>query len=166
VIVGDLASVAADAVVRPTNGSLDAITPALRRLDAAAGPRFVEECRVRRELGVGAAVVTTAGDLAAELVVHAVIASSAEPVTAAGVRCAATAALHQAAQWRIGTLAVPPLGAGPGQLPFDQAAAVLLAALAEHGSATDHPASVVIVVSTDVEREAFEARLAGGGLLA
>ncbi|HXY69963.1 MAG TPA: macro domain-containing protein [Gemmatimonadales bacterium] len=158
----DLASAAADAVVRPTNGNLDAITPALRRLDLAAGPTFRDLCRVQRELGVGAAVVTPAGDLAAELVVHAVVMTRAEPVTRDGVRRAAEAALRQAEQWHIATLATPPLGTGAGQLSLDDAAATLLAAVWEHGRNAGHPSTVAIVVETDAERDVFEARLARG----
>lgn len=158
----DLASAVADAVVRPTNGNLDAITPALRRLELAAGPQFREACRVQRELGVGAAVVTPAGDLPAELVVHAVVMTSAEPVTRAGVRRAAEAALRQADQWHIATLATPPLGTGAGQLGLDDAAETLLGAVLEHGRNAAHPATVVIVVETDAERDVFEARLARG----
>jgi O-acetyl-ADP-ribose deacetylase (regulator of RNase III) len=164
VVVGDLASVVADAVVRPTNGSLEATTPALRRLELAAGPRFREVCRVQYELGVGAAVVTPAGDLSVELVVHAVVMSAAEPVTLAGVRRAAAAALRQAAQWQIGTLALPPLGTGAGQLTIEQSAEALFLALDDVGSDVPAPASVVVVVETDAEREIFEARLAGGSL--
>ena len=163
-IVGDLASVAADAVVRPANGNLEAITPALRRLELAAGPRFREFCHAQRELGVGAAVVTPAGDLPAELVVHAVIMTRAEPVTASGVRRAAESALRQAAQWHIGTLAVPPLGTGAGQLAAEDAAATLLDVIWQHGRTADHPATVVVVVETDAEREIVESRLAGGSL--
>ena len=158
----DLASAVADGVVRPTNGNLDAITPALRRLELAAGPAFRSACRVQRELGVGAAVVTPAGDLPAELIVHAVVMSSVEPVTRAGVRRAAEAALRQAAQWHIATLATPPLGTGAGQLSLDDAAETLLGAVLEHGRHAEHPGTVVIVVETDAERDVFEARLARG----
>ena len=162
VVVDDLASVAADAVVRPTNGNLEPITPALRRLELAAGPRFRDVCHVQRELGVGAAVVTAAGDLPAELVVHAVIMSTIEPVSKAGVRRAVAAALRQSEQWSIGTLALPPLGTGAGQLSLDDAAETLLGAVLEHGRNAAHPATVVIVVETDAERDVFEARLARG----
>lgn len=163
-IVGDLASVAADAVVRPANGNLEAITPALRRLELAAGPRFREFCHAERELGVGAAVVTPAGDLTVELVVHAVLMTRQEPVTEAGVRRAAEAVLRQAAQWHIATLALPPLGTGAGQLAIEDAADTLLDAVWEHGRNAEHPATVLIVVETDAEREVLEARLAAGGL--
>jgi len=163
VVVGDLASVAADAVVRPANGNLETITPALRRLELAAGPSFRRFCHAERELGVGAAVVTTAGDLTVELVVHAVIMTRLEPVTRAGVRRAAEAALRQAAQWHIATLALPPLGTGAGQLATEDAAAAVLDAVWEHGRAAEHPSTVIIVVETDAEREIFESALAGGG---
>ncbi len=164
VVVDDLASVAADAVVRPTNGNLEAITPALRRLERAAGPRFRELCHVQRELAVGAAVVTSGGDLPAELVVHAVIMARGEGVTGSGVRRAVAAALRQAAQWQIGTLALPPLGTGAGQLSAEEAADALLEVLVEHRRNADHPANVFIVVGSDLEREIFEARLARGSL--
>ena len=161
-IVGDLATVAADAVVRPANGNLEAITPALRRLELAAGPAFREFCHAQRELGVGAAVVTTAGDLSVELVVHAVIMTRAEPVTVAGVRRAAEAVLRQAAQWQIGTLALPPLGTGAGQLSTEDSAEALLDVVWEHGRNAGHPSTVVIVVESDADRQIFETRLAGG----
>ena len=164
VVVDDLASVAADAVVRPTNGNLEAITPALRRLELAAGPRFRDLCRVQRELGVGAAVVTPAGDLAAELVVHAVIMTRSEAVTKTGVRRAVVAALRQSELWHIGTLALPPLGTGAGQLSSEDAAEALLPALEEHVRNAEHPVNVFIVVETDLEREIFETRLARGSL--
>jgi serine/threonine-protein kinase len=162
VVVDDLASVTADAVVRPTNGNLEAITPALRRLELAAGPRFRDLCHVQRELGVGAAVVTPAGDLPAELVVHAVIQTSFESVSKAGVTRAMAAALRQSEAWHIATLALPPLGTGAGALSLEDAADAVLPALAEHLKAAEHPANVLIVVETDVEREIFETRLARG----
>ncbi len=164
VVVDDLASITADAVVRPTNGNLEAITPALRHLELAAGPRFRELCHVQRELAVGAAVVTSGGDLPAELVVHAVIMARGEGVSGSGVRRAVAAALRQAAQWQIGTLALPPLGTGAGQLSAEEAADALLEVLVEHGRNADHPANIFIVVGSDVEREIFEARLARGSL--
>ncbi len=164
VVVDDIASVSADAVVRPTNGNLEAITPALRRLELAAGPRFRDLCRVQRELAVGAAVVTAGGDLPAELVVHAVIMARGEGVSKSGVRRAVEAALRQSAQWQIGTLALPPIGIGAGQLSAEDAADALLPAIEEHVRNADHPANVLIVVETDLEREIFETRLARGSL--
>jgi O-acetyl-ADP-ribose deacetylase (regulator of RNase III) len=87
-----------------------------------------------------------------------------EPVTPAGVRRAAAAALRQAGQWQIGTLALPPLGTGAGQLTVEEAADALRLALGDIAPDAGHPANIVVVVETDAEREIFEARLAGGSL--
>lgn len=157
VVVGDLASTVADAVVRPANIRLEPIHPALRRLDEAAGPRFQEQCRVQRELGVGAAVVTRAGDLPAEFVIHAVIGTSPDTVSADGVRRAVNAALWQSAQWQIQTLAFPPLG--EGTLSAQSSAAAIVPAIREHQRNADYPATVLIVVSSNAERDIFVASI-------
>ena len=73
IVVDDLAFLAVDAVLRPTNEALDPITPTLLRLDRAAGEAFQRQRRVHTPLDAGAAVVTGAGDLAADYVVHVVI---------------------------------------------------------------------------------------------
>jgi O-acetyl-ADP-ribose deacetylase (regulator of RNase III) len=90
--------------------------------------------------------------------------TSFEPVSKAGVRRAVAAALRQSEQWHIGTLALPPVGTGAGQLSVEDAAEALLPALEEHLRNAEHPANVFIVVASDVEREIFETRLARGSL--
>jgi len=160
VVVGDIASVAADAVVRPANTRLEPITPALRRLEEAAGPRFQEQCRIQWELGVGAAVVTRAGELSVEFVIHAVIGTDESTVTADGVRSAVAAALWQSQQWQMEAVALPPLG--QGQLSAQASADAMVPPIVEHLRNADHPATVLIVVTTDQEREIFAARAGPG----
>ncbi len=162
VVVGDLASTVADAVVRPATTRLEPITPALRRLDEAAGPRFQEQCHVQWELGVGAAVVTRGGDLAAEFVIHAVIGTSPDDVSADGVRRAVDAALWQSRQWQMQTLAFPALG--QGALSTQASAATIIPPIREHLRNAEHPATVLIVVTNDAEREIFAATIGPGDL--
>ncbi len=149
-VVGDLASVAADAVVRPANTRLEPLTAALRRLDTAAGPRFVEQCRLRHELPPGAAVVTGAGALAAEFVVHVVLGAGEDAVTIDTVRRAMEAALWQCTQWQIATLACPVPAAG--NLAPQAAVSTLLNTVRAHMRNADHPATVLIVTASDTER--------------
>ncbi len=159
-VVGDLASVAADAVVRPTNTWLQPLLPALRSLDAAAGPQFAEQIRLQRELAVGAAVVTGAGDLAAEFVVHAVIGTEADAVTADGVRRAYGAALWQCTQWQITVLATPVPAAG--NLAPSLAVQTVAEAVRAHVRGSEHPASVLLVVPDQIEADTLNARLGQG----
>jgi len=154
VVVGDLASVPADAVVRPATTWLEPLTAALRRLDDAAGPRFQEQRRPSRELPTGSAVVTGAGDLAAEFVVHVVLGATEEDVVADAVRRATEAACWQCTQWQIQTLAAA--------VPPGDTLATMAGALRSHMQNATHPANVLFVVATAAEAETLKARLGQG----
>ena len=162
VVVGDLTAVQADAIARPATTRLEPLTPALQRLDAAAGPAFVEQRRLRRELPAGAAVVTGAGDLPVEFAVHLVLGAAEDAVTTDTLRRALEAALFQCIQWRIETLALPLPAAG--NLAPEGAAQVTLDVLREHMRNARHPANVLVVTATDAERDLVTARIGQGGL--
>lgn len=157
VVVDDLAFVSADAIIRPATTLLEPTTPALRRLEQVGGEKFWAPLRTPRELVVGAAVVTDGGDLTAELVIHAIIRSATEPVSRDGVRRALTAALHQAATWRLEHLATPLLGIGAGNLTLEDAADVMGAVLTALPGYGGFPREVTVVVESDEERQVVEA---------
>jgi O-acetyl-ADP-ribose deacetylase (regulator of RNase III) len=159
VVVDDLAFVVADALVRPATTLLEPTTPSLRRLEQVGGERFREGLRVERELAVGSAVVTAAGDLTAELVIHAIIRSATEPVTRGSVRRALTAVLQRAADWQLAHLAVPPLGIGAGNLDLEESAGAMAGPLTALTQGTAFPRDITIVVESDRERAVFEAAL-------
>jgi O-acetyl-ADP-ribose deacetylase (regulator of RNase III) len=159
VVLDDLAFVEADAVVRPATTLLEPTTPAIGRLDEAAGTSFTTQLRETRALVVGAAVVTGAGDLAAELVIHAIIRSATEQVTPLAVRRAWTSVLQRASAWELAHIATPPLGTGAGNLSTEVAAETMVAVLTETDTGTAYPRDVTIVVETDEERSVFEAAL-------
>ncbi len=157
VVVDDLAFVPSDAVVRPATASLEPTTPALRRLEQVGGPAFHAHLHVQSDLDIGAAVVTGGGDLAAEFVIHAVIRSADQPVTAGGVRRALVSVLQRAADWQLGSLTLPPLGTGAGNLSVEDAARIMVDVLAEaQRQGATYPHDVCIVVESDDERELFE----------
>jgi O-acetyl-ADP-ribose deacetylase (regulator of RNase III) len=158
VVVDDLAFVVADAVVRPATTLLEPTTPGLRRLEQVGGAAFWEGLRVERELAVGSAVVTAAGELAAELVIHAVIRSAAEPVSAQSVRRALTAVLQRATDWQLAHVAMPPLGTGAGNLSLEDAATAMAGPLASVVPG-GFPREITVVVESDDERRVFEAAL-------
>ena len=160
-VTGDLASVAADAVVRPATTRLEPLTETIQRLDAAAGPRFAEQVQVRRELPPGAAVVTAAGELPFEFAVHLVLGTAADTVTTDTVRRAMEAALWQCTQWHIEVLACPiPVA---GNLAAEAALGAVLEPLREHMKKADYPATVLIVAANDSELQIASARIGQGG---
>lgn len=156
VVVDDLASVDADAVVRPSTDKLEPTSPALRQLERIGGPGFQRQLETAVQLTVGAATVTGGGDLPAEFVIHAIIRSVTEPVSRTGVRRALTSALQQAQAWQFQAVAIPPVGVGPGNLPLEDAAAILCDVLHSHLRTQEFPSEVKIVVETDEDRIVFE----------
>ncbi len=157
--IADPATVAAGALLRPVASDGSAVTPAMRRLEQAAGEELVEQLARVGELPVGAAAITPAGALAAEFVVHVSVRSRDEPVTPAGVRLGLINGLRRVREWAIDNVAVVPLGTGAGNLDAEQAAEVMVPVLVEHAEQDGPPSRIVIVVETEYEREAFERRL-------
>jgi len=164
VVRGDLASVAADAVVRPADATLAPASPASRLLDAAAGPSFADALAARkRDLAVGSAVVTPAGEATAEFALHCIVGEDEKAATPDALRRSLEAALWHCVQWHIGALAVPGLGDGLGPVAAGDAMRVILDAMNGPMRNPEHPATVLIVASSEQEQERYMARLGPSG---
>jgi O-acetyl-ADP-ribose deacetylase (regulator of RNase III) len=164
VVVDDLAFFEGEAIARPVTAELAATTPLLRRLELAGGPALERQMRRPLEpLAVGAAVVSPAGDLRVQLLVHAVVVSREERVSPAGVRRATLAALQRAVDFEIGHLALPPFGLGAGNLEVEESALAMVAAIREHAridaTRARWPRRLTFVVENEEERQAVLAAL-------
>ena len=162
--IDDLAFYDGDAIVRPVNEDLGATTPLLRRLELAAGAPLHDQIRLQEPLPVGAAVVTAAGELRTELLVHAVVMSRTERVTSDSVRRALTSALQRVESWQIREIAIPPFGLGAGNLDVDESAHVMLSVIAQHLGAARYPENITLIAETQDEERALSAALQRSGL--
>lgn len=158
----DLAFVSADAIARPVDAELRATTPLMRRLEVAGGDALARHLRVNEPLAVGSAVVTPAGALGAELLIHGVVSSDTEPVSRSSVRQAVSSALQRAADWGIEHLALAPFGIGAGNLDVEDAAELVAEAVRRHRETAKYPTSITIVVETSFEHDVFERLVCGG----
>lgn len=157
----DLAFVTADAIARPVDAELRATTPLMRRLELAGGEKLARHLRVNEPLAVGSAVVTPAGELGVELLIHGVVSSDVEPATRGSVRQAVSSALQRASDWQIAHLVIAPFGIGAGNLDVEESAEVIADAVRRHRESAPFPTTITIVVETDFEHEVFT-RLIGG----
>lgn len=157
--VDDLGFYEGEAIARPVNAMLGATTPVMRRLERAAGEAFSDQTRIAEPLPVGAAVVTRAGNLGVEYVIHGVVSSNEEAVSRGSVRQALTSALQRANAFHIRELAIAPFGLGAGNLDIEDSAEVMVEVLREHMRRSAYPASVVIVVETPLEEQAVRSCL-------
>lgn len=149
--VEDLAFFEGDAIIRPATAMLGATTPLLRRLEVAAGAPLLAQLTPSEPLAVGSAVVTGAGELPVDLMVHAIISSPTEAVSRDGVRRALRSALERAHAWRIARVAIPPFGLGAGNLDLETSAELLADELTRHRRASAFPTRVTVVVETEDE---------------
>jgi O-acetyl-ADP-ribose deacetylase (regulator of RNase III) len=159
VVVDDLAFLAVDAVLRPADETLDPVASVSSRLDRLAGSAFAAERRIQSALEVGSAVVTGAGDLSAQFVIHAVIRGAHTNVTRDSVVRALTSAWQRAATWGLERIAGPPIGAGAGQLGLAEAAELMARTFAEHCRTGRPPTALHIVVEREDERAIIEAAI-------
>ena len=157
--VDDLAFFEGDAIARPVNAMLGATTPIMRKLERAAGAAFADKVRPREPLPVGAAVVTNAGELGVELMIHGVVSSDDEPVTRDTVRLALMSAMQRAVAFQIREVAIAPFGLGAGNLDIEDSAEIMLDVLTGHMRNASYPSSVVIFAETELEEEVLRARL-------
>lgn len=158
--VGELATAVAGAVVRPVASDFSAVTPAMRRFDQAAGPAVADQCARLGELPLGSAVITAAGDLTTEFVVHVAVRSATENPSAAVVRRGLLNALRRLADWDIDSVALTPLGTGAGNLDAEEAAAVMVPVIVEHLREAGRPMRVTIRVEDQYQEAAFLTALA------
>jgi len=157
----DLAFVEADAIARPVDAELRATTPLMRRLELAGGEALARHLHVNEPLAVGSAVVTPAGTLGVELLIHGVVSSDTEPVSRSTVRQAVSSALQRAADWGVEHLAITPFGVGVGCLDVEESAEVLAEATRRHRQGAKQPRRLTIIVETEFERDVFERVVTG-----
>jgi O-acetyl-ADP-ribose deacetylase (regulator of RNase III) len=133
VAVGDLTKLTVDAIVNPAN-SLGTMTEGVAAaIREAGGPSIEDEARASAPIAVGAAVVTTGGELFAKAVIHAP--TMEEPGMKIGVenvRRATRAALLAAARSNHQVIAFPSIGTGVGGVPYSEAARAMVDELRVH----------------------------------
>lgn len=159
VVMGDIADFGASAIMHPVSAEWDPVTPAMRRLELAAGDAMAEQCARIGELPVGSAVIGSAGDVKAEFMVHVIVRSAVEPVTESGVQRGLQNALRRCLEWGIESIAVPPIGTGAGNLDPEEVAQLMVPIIFEHMQESRFPAQVYLVGETEYERAAFQQQM-------
>ncbi len=121
---GDICVLEVDAIVNPASPSLwmsTGVGGALKR----AGGDAIEVAAVRHApLDVGDAIVTGAGMLAAQAVIHAVSLDRDRRTSAPAIESAVRSAMTRAREIGAASIAFPALGTGIGGFPLDEAALI------------------------------------------
>lgn len=165
-IVGDITTVRADAIVNAANSALAGGGGVDGAIHAAGGPAIMEETRRRYDgCPTGEAVITGAGRLQARYVIHTVApryrGSPRDPIL---LRSAYENSLRLAAEYELKTIAFPSLGTGAYGYPIREAAPIALGAVRAHVEKGTTLERVTFVLFSQADHDAYAAALAALGL--
>lgn len=130
---GDIVKVPADAIVNAANSHLSGGTGVNGAIQKAGGPRIMQETDKIGGCPTGSAVATSAGNLPAKYVFHAVgpmysgKEKDSQLLASAYKRC-----LELAEEHKIESISFPSLSTGVYGYPLDEAAPVALRTIIEH----------------------------------
>jgi O-acetyl-ADP-ribose deacetylase (regulator of RNase III) len=157
---GDICELEVDAIVNPANPSLWMSTGVGQALKARAGDE-VEFAAVRQlPVSVGDAVVTSAGRLAARLLIHAVSLDRDRRTNGQAIETAVRSAFARAREYQVTSLALPALGTGVGGFPMDDAARIAVAAVRDELRRSPDIGSVTFALRGTAAYAAFERAIA------
>jgi O-acetyl-ADP-ribose deacetylase (regulator of RNase III) len=156
---GDICDLEVDAIVSPANLSLwmsTGVGGALKR----AGGDAIEFAAVRQApVPLGGAIVTTAGNLAAKAVIHAVSLDRDRRTSAAVIESAVRSALARAREIGATSIAFPALGTGVGGFPLDEAAAITIATVRDELPRSPTIEHVIFALRGAAAYEAFSSAI-------
>lgn len=156
---GDICNLEVDAIVCPAHPSLWMSTGVAGAIKRAGGDQ-IEFAAVRQgPLPVGAAIVTTAGRLAAKVVIHAVSLDRDRRTSAAAIEKAVRSAMARAREVGAASIAFPALGTGVGGFPLADAARITVAVVRDELARSPSIEHVVFALKGAAAYEAFEAAL-------
>jgi O-acetyl-ADP-ribose deacetylase (regulator of RNase III) len=127
------------------------------------GKAIQDELNAIGSLPTGEAVVTGAGQMKAQHIIHTNGPKFLEPGTEEKLRKATKSVLRRADEKRITELALPPIGTGMYQVPLDLCARVMVDTVTEHLENGETSLEVVSFVALDSrEYKPLQAKIEGG----
>ncbi|HZR44576.1 MAG TPA: O-acetyl-ADP-ribose deacetylase [Ktedonobacteraceae bacterium] len=158
---GNIVEVEADAIVNAANSGLAGGGGVDGAIHRAGGPSIMEECRKIGGCPTGSAVATSAGQLKASYIFHAVgpiynLHDDKERLLASAYQ----SCLHLAEQYKIKSVAFPSLSTGAYGYPIHQAAPIALRTVIEHIKKPTSLQHVTFVLFDSRTYEAYERALA------
>lgn len=127
VLDSDITGLEVQAIVNPANSKLIMGGGLAGIIKEKGGKEIENEARKKAPVKVGDAVITTAGELPSEYVIHApTMEKPSQKISIENVRQAIRGVLNCAEKNEIEEIAVPGLGTGVGGITYENAAAVMI----------------------------------------
>jgi O-acetyl-ADP-ribose deacetylase (regulator of RNase III) len=159
---GDICDLEVDAIVSPASTSMWMSTGVAGELKRTGGDAIEYAALRLAPVGLGEAVVTPAGRLAARFVIHAVSLERDRRTSGPAIDRAARSAMARARELGIASVAFPALGTGVGGFPLVDAASVAVGAVRDELATPSSIEHVIFALRGAAAYEAFALALAAG----
>jgi len=154
-IQGDITDSETDAIVNAANNHLWMGSGVAGAIKGKGGVEIEKEAMSKGPIPVGEAVVTSAGNLKAKYVIHAVVMSQDLQTNEKYIRTATLNSLKRAEELKLSSIAFPALGTGVGRFPMDKCAEVMINATIESLRASQYPKEVHFALFRKSDYNAF-----------
>ncbi len=161
IVLGDITELGVDGIVNAANNHLKMGGGVAYAIRKKGGEEIQKEADGLAPIEVGEAVVTGAGRLKARYVIHAATMGLDLETDEEKIRSAARNAMNRAIEYRMKTVAFPALGTGVGGFPMEGAARVMLEEVSRFKDHPGAPESVLFVLYTPRDLEAFKKGVRG-----
>ncbi len=158
-VEGDITAMDTDAIVNAANAALQLGAGVAGAISRKGGPRIQEECNQIGGTYVGGAVITTAGDLKAQYVIHAVGPRVGEGNEDQKLRDATLNSLKKAEERKLKSIAFPAISTGIFGFPLDRCAQIMIATTLEYLRADTKIEKVIFCLFGKESYEAFKKEL-------
>ena len=157
---GDICDLEVDAIVNAANLSLWMSTGVGGAIKKAGGEQ-IEFAAVRQApVPLGGAIVTPAGSLAANAIIHAVSLDRDRRTSGPVIEAAVRSAMERAREIAATSIAFPALGTGVGGFPLEEAARIAVATVRDELQRSPTIQHVIFALRGAAVYQAFEAALA------
>jgi O-acetyl-ADP-ribose deacetylase (regulator of RNase III) len=128
---GDICDLEVDAIVNAASTALWMSTGVGGALKRRGGDSIEFDAVRQAPVQLGGAIVTTAGTLAARVVIHAISIDVHRRTSAQAIASAVRSAMDRARELDVKSIAFPALGTGVGGFPLDEAALITVTGVRE-----------------------------------
>jgi len=161
-VEGDITELEVDVIVNAANESLQLGSGVAGAIREKGGPSIQEECLRIGNTPVGTAVITGAGNLKAQHVIHAVGPRWGEGEEDRKLQAAVRSSLALADRHGLRSIALPAISTGVFGFPIDRCARILLTEVYRYLQGGTKIERVVIALWGDESFEAFKRELRRG----
>ena len=145
-LVGDITKLEVDAIVNPANSEGEMGGGVAAAIKKSAGKKVEEEAMELAPISLGNAVVTSAGKLKCDYVIHApTMVAPAQRTSVEKISDAVTAALQVSTELSIHKLAIPGMGTGTGGVPIEAAAKAIADAIRRFSTSSSAISEIIFV---------------------